>query len=58
MIPLIRILWGLAPIARDIAKAAKKSSPGGKRITKAEWEAILLRRKDDAWRELDERINR
>ena len=47
MIKLAQILMLLLPIARDIVKATKPKSPGGKRITVDELVAILLRRADD-----------
>ncbi len=40
------VLLKLLPIARDLVKAAKKDSPGGKKITPGEVAEIVLKHLD------------
>lgn len=55
-IPILRILWAFAPIVRDVIKASRKNSDGGKRITREEWHAILGAHEDDVLDEVNERL--
>jgi len=38
--PVFQILFALKPVVEDIVAAARADSPGGKRITRAEWREI------------------
>jgi hypothetical protein len=40
---VFEILQLLVPLAEDIAAALKKRSPGGKRITAAEWLGLVFK---------------
>ncbi len=37
----IAVLWKIWPVIREVFKATRKKSDGGKRITKAERQAII-----------------
>jgi len=41
------IIRALLPIIQGIIRAAKKNSPGGKKVTKEEVEALLVEHLDD-----------
>ena len=53
---VLKLIWVFLPIVRDIIRATKKKSDGGKKITPAEWEAILLRRSDEVLDAVNERL--
>lgn len=55
VITVARIVWAFAPIARDIVDALKKKSDGGKKITPAEWEAILKKHGPQVFAEVNRR---
>ncbi len=53
VINVLSVLRALVPIARDIARAMKKDSDGGKKITADELAEILFRRAPDALDDLN-----
>jgi len=57
VVPILRILWAFAPIVRDVIKASRKNSDGGKRITREEWRAILGAHEDDVLDDVNTRLS-
>ena len=58
IVTIAKLVWALAPIARDVLAALHRDSDGGKRITDEELEAIFSARKVEVRREINRRAGR